>query len=84
MTGQGCITGFRYPLFAVLLDQHTFGAIEGTLHELILTGTLDDAIVLRSLGFAAAPVKGVSELDDYGITLLGRLFGVKRWPKKWH
>jgi hypothetical protein len=80
MTEAGCVRGFRYPLFAVLLDKHSYWAIEGTWRELILTDSLEDAIVLRSLGFAAAPVVGLADLDDYGLKLLGSYFGVKRSP----
>ncbi len=78
MTKFGCVTGHRYPLFATLRDKHSYSAIDRTWPELILTGDLEDAILLRSLGFAAAPIVGVSELDNYGLHLLGRYFGVKR------
>src|SRR6185295_9171942 len=78
MTDEGCVTGFRCPLFAVLRDSHSLRAIERQHHELVLTGTLDDAIVLRSFGFAAAPVTGITKLDDNGLNLLGGTFGLQR------
>jgi len=83
MTDHGCVTGFRYPLFAALLDRHSFRAIEGHCKSLILTGTLEQTIFLRTFGFAAAPIVGLSALDDHGLILLGKLFGVRRQPSEY-
>jgi hypothetical protein len=69
MTEHGCISGFRYPLFAVLFDTHTIRAIDGGSQDLFVTGTLEDAFFLRSCGRAAVPVVGVTELNDRGIHL---------------
>ena len=79
MTDAGCVRGFRFPMFAVLCDGHSYRAINGFWHELILTAYLPDAIVLRGLGFAAAPVVGITELDDYGLKLFGKYFGTTRY-----
>ena len=58
MTGQGCVTGFRYPLFAALLDRHTFGALRGSCRSLILTGSPEQTIFLRTFGLAAVRLLG--------------------------
>jgi hypothetical protein len=56
-------------LFAVLFDTHTIRAIDGGRQDLFVTGTLEDAFLLRSCGRAAVPVVGVTELKDRGIHL---------------
>src|SRR5262249_53525745 len=67
----------RWPLFAVMRDSRTLRALEATFGQLVLTDDLVDAIVLRSLGLAAAPIVGLSELDDAGIARLSTYFGVE-------
>src|SRR5262249_21373288 len=77
MTASGCIGRERWPLFAVMRDSRTLRALEATFGQLVLTDDLVDAIVLRSLGLAAAPIVGLSELDDAGIARLSTYFGVE-------
>ncbi len=78
MTDWGCVRGCRYPMFSILSDFHTCDAHAAAYTELILTATIDDTILLRSLGFPAAPIVGVSKLDDAGLVLFGRFFGARR------
>jgi hypothetical protein len=81
MTGKGCVSGFRFPFFAALFEEHSYRAIEGYWRKLLLTATLEETILLRSLGFAAAPVVGVTELNDSGVDLLGEYAGLRRAPR---
>jgi hypothetical protein len=61
----GCVRGFRFTVFSVLVDQFSFRAIDGFFQELFLTGDIEDTVVLRSLGFAAAPVGNTPDGGRY-------------------
>jgi len=80
MTGRGCVAGELAPLFATRRDRHTVVALAGSFGTVLLTGSLEDAILLRSLGLAAAPIAGVAELGHHDVTLLGEIFNVQRDP----
>jgi hypothetical protein len=64
LTEQGCIKGNLWPDLALLSDINTQAAFNHAGRRLFLTGNLRDAILLRSLGLAAAPVRGFTELDQ--------------------
>ena len=73
---EGCITGGLPPVLAILADGATRKAIRGIDHELFLTGDLKDTILLRSLGMAAVPVWGLSNLGEQELIRLGKLFEI--------
>ncbi|HEX3655953.1 MAG TPA: hypothetical protein VHV55_09110 [Pirellulales bacterium] len=78
MTLAGCVTGDARPLFGVFADQHTYQALAGRWRRLLLTSDMEDAILLRSVGLAAAPITGLDALNDQGLTLLSEIFGIQR------
>lgn len=82
MTGGGCVSPSSWPLFAVFEDKPTLVALDALWPTVLLTGTIEDAIWLRSFGLAAAPIAGLSELDDSGFDRLGEIYGADRRPSE--
>lgn len=78
MTEAGCVLGDKAPMFEVLGDKHTFDALDAAEQEVFLTDTITDAILLRSFGLAAAPICGLSRLNQAGIDLLCEHYGAKQ------
>jgi hypothetical protein len=76
MAPQGCVRPPGVSLFAALRDAWTFKALAKNSRQLLVTGDLIDAILLRSLGLAAAPIAGQETLDSHGIDLLSELCDV--------
>jgi hypothetical protein len=75
MSSDGCPLTPEIPLLAALHDNETMMTMAATSRQLLVTGNLEDTILLRALGFAAAPIVGFSGLDDYALTVCGELFG---------
>lgn len=82
LTEEGCVCGDQAPAFAVLRDRHTRDALKGPQRELFLTGSLADAVLLRSFGLAAAPHIGFGRLKQSDVELLSTHFGVKQGPSE--
>jgi hypothetical protein len=82
VTNNGCVHGGTLPLFASLHDCATSKAptFNGK-KDLFLTGSLDDAIVLRSLGMAATPVVGLNNIGSRELKQLCKHVGLERWSK---
>jgi hypothetical protein len=78
ITERGCVLTRIPPLFEILADTLTFDALGTSPRRVLLTEKLDDAVLLRSLGRAAAPVAGLSDLGQKELELLARYFGVER------
>lgn len=77
LTAGGCIRGERWPLFGVLDDEHAREAIGHQLTTVLLTADVDDAIVLRAIGWIAAPVLGLGEFDQRELELLAKHYGLR-------
>jgi hypothetical protein len=82
VTEEGCVLTSRAPIFEMLGDVHTCDALQSAQRYLFVTAKLVDTILLRSLGLAAAPIAGVSELDRGDLKLLCYYFGVGREPSE--
>lgn len=79
MTEAGCVLGDKAPVFEVLGDKHTFDALDDVAEqEVFLTDTITDTILLRAFGLAAAPIVGLSRLNQAGVDLLCEHYGAKR------
>lgn len=76
MTEAGCVLGDKAPIFEVLGDKHTFDALDMDEQAVFLTDTINDTILLRSFGLAAAPIAGLNRLNQQGINLLCQYYGV--------
>ncbi len=81
VTNNGCVHGANLPLFESLHDVATYKApaINGE-KNLLLTGSLEDAVVFRQLGFAATPVVGLDTLRKQGVERLCTHFGLTQSP----
>jgi hypothetical protein len=73
VTSNGCLRTDRRPLFALWRDgfNRALPQEEGLF---LLTATLGDAIVMRSLGFPAAPITGMEDLRGEEIDRLADCF----------
>lgn len=78
MAESGCVLGDTAPMFEVLGDKHTFDALDVAEQEMFLTDTITDTVLLRSFGLAAAPIAGLSRLNQAGIDLLCEHYGAKQ------
>lgn len=78
MTENGCVLGDTAAMFEVLGDKHTFDALDVDEQAVFLTDTITDTILLRSFGLAAAPIAGLSQLNQAGINLLCEHYGAKQ------
>jgi hypothetical protein len=81
VSGGGCILTPRPPVFEMLADKYTFTLL-GSRHSLLATETLADAVLLRSLGIAAAPAIGMNRLNAEEVGLLEKYYGVLREPSE--
>ena len=75
-TNSCCIGRSEWPFFAVMEDDQTLQRFGRTDNQLLLTACLEDAILLQSLGLAAAPLSGLGELVDADLKRLEEVFGV--------
>ena len=82
LTPSGCVRGDVRPLFEILSDKVTFDALASGCRQLLLTAAFEDAILLRSLGFAAPPICGLDHLNQQGLGLLASIFGIRREPSE--
>ncbi len=79
VTNNGCVHGSDLPLFASLHDDWTLNGIQWQKRTaLFLTSTLEDAILLRSMGMAASPVVGLERLGKKGVEQLCNFFGLTK------
>jgi hypothetical protein len=81
MTSDGCIVPPHIPLFATLRDFATFKGLARHNRIMYATGDFVDAVLLRSLGLAAAPIAGLDTLDGHGIALLDQLYDLDAWDR---
>jgi hypothetical protein len=80
VTESGCVISDRLPLFEVLADKHSFDTLMPSRRFVLLARDIRDAVILRSLGLAAAPITGVCDLTGRDVEWLGKFYGVKREP----
>ena len=64
VTPQGCLNGDSCALFHVLNDRFSVNALKVEHNRLFMTGGVEDAVILRSLGWAAMPIMGFEDISD--------------------
>jgi len=78
---EGCLGHQSPPLFAGLQDRFTASNLrKSQLGYLCVCATIEDMILLQSLGFAATTAAGLSELKMQDVRALGRHFGIAFSP----
>lgn len=80
LTEQGCVVGRQAPFVEILEDELTARCSADGTRSLFLTEKFVDIVLLRSLGYAAAPLTGVEGLNQAGLNLLRRKFGITLSP----
>ena len=81
LTRHGCLSGKHLPLIASLSDHRTVEALNGEEGYLLVACSIEDVVVLRSLGIAATLTTGLDNLnagqlfrlcEQLGWTIAGR------------
>ena len=76
MTSEGCLGQDSPPLFAALDDRHTLSCLKKSDTGCVyVCATIEDVILLRSLGSAATTAAGLTKLTFEDIRTLDRRFG---------
>jgi hypothetical protein len=77
VTPDGCLRSDERPLFAMLYDGFNRRLLQSESLYL-LTATLEDAIAARTLGFPAAPIRGLDNLRSDEVDRLVECFALRR------
>ena len=70
-----CIGADERPFIAAMGDLQTRTRFGPSEDRLLITATLADAILLRSVGLPSAPATGMAELDDTDLEQMETVFG---------
>lgn len=80
LTERGCVVGRRSPILEAFDDEVTRRLASCGAKQLFLVEKFIDIVLLRSLGYAAAPLAGLEQIDRAGLRQLARRFGITANP----
>jgi hypothetical protein len=63
LTSSGALSGCRLPLIASLSERRTLDALDTHLGDLLLASSIEDMVVLRTLGLPASLACGLDTVD---------------------
>lgn len=78
LSSAGCLSGRHLPVIAVLSDFRNRETLQAWHNDLLVAAGLQDAVLFRSLGFAATMTTGLYDFDRRQLGMLARHFGWTR------